>query len=558
LIEEVARQVAQRVENLRLLFGAEHFRAEAEKAARLMTREGWLAYLQSTDDQVQGYKYTKGKVEELTNVADSGGVERSLVRRSLSIRGENIGHLELDLGADLDEESAVLVSAVAEQLSAHLEHLRLTDQKNLALEKTEDQANRLALLNELSQALASASNEDEVLRIAAEKTGLIVPADHINIALTNEPGESLQILILNGLQGLTEVGDLIPTKDSALGIATQENRVLIVNESTAAFSGASISGGGILLDKLVDDFLGDGSTIESFVVAPMRSGRGVLGALSVGRKESASFSNFDAGLLLQAASLIGGTIESRRLLAETERKARDLALINRVARAVSQQLEFDKLLETFYEQISAAMAPDAFLIGLFDPETRLMDYPLMVESGNRNRQFGVRLHPESNSYKVMKSGKPILSNSSADQQRVLKSEQQGGLGREPTKKVPASLLYVPLRVGHRTNGVLSIQSYHHNKYQPSDVALLESIANYVAIAIDNARLFEHVRSRVRREQILRNVTDRVRRTEDVNEVLKTAATEIGRVLGRKTHVYLDNSEDDASLDTPEDGQDGKS
>jgi GAF domain-containing protein len=56
-------------------------------------------------------------------------------------------------------------------------------------------------------------------------------------------------------------------------------------------------------------------------------------------------------------------------------------------------------------------------------------------------------------------------------------------------------LYVPLRVGPQTIGTLSIQSYQVNVYNRDTVQLVGSVANQVAIAIQNARLFSEARQR---------------------------------------------------------------
>ena len=51
LVNTVARQVAQQIENLRLLDSAERYRAEAEQASRRLTREGWKDYMDANTDQ---------------------------------------------------------------------------------------------------------------------------------------------------------------------------------------------------------------------------------------------------------------------------------------------------------------------------------------------------------------------------------------------------------------------------------------------------------------------------------------------------------------------------
>ena len=57
LLETIAQQVTQHVENLRLLEQAEQYRNEAEQASRKLTHEGWEAYLQSPTAPAHAFTY---------------------------------------------------------------------------------------------------------------------------------------------------------------------------------------------------------------------------------------------------------------------------------------------------------------------------------------------------------------------------------------------------------------------------------------------------------------------------------------------------------------------
>ena len=78
-----------------------------------------------------------------------------------------------------------------------------------------------------------------------------------------------------------------------------------------------------------------------------------------------------------------------------------------------------------------------------------------------------------------------------------------------------------------------------------------SLAPQIAVAVQNRRFLKEAQSRARREQVLREVTERVRNAPTVEMVMKTALNEIGRLFGRKALIYIDEKSTGAEL-TPHD------
>jgi GAF domain-containing protein len=94
-------------------------------------------------------------------------------------------------------------------------------------------------------------------------------------------------------------------------------------------------------------------------------------------------------------------------------------------------------------------------------------------------------------------------------------------------------------------GMMAVQNFTKpGIYGEHERELLTAVANQTAIAIENSNLFEQEQARARREQILRQITARVRGSTDVDTVMRTAAQEVGRALGRQTFVYLSDEEEE--------------
>jgi GAF domain-containing protein len=90
---------------------------------------------------------------------------------------------------------------------------------------------------------------------------------------------------------------------------------------------------------------------------------------------------------------------------------------------------------------------------------------------------------------------------------------------------------------------MTVQSYDTpDLYSEHDKDLMTTIAGQVAIAMENARLFKDAQARARREKILREITARIRATNDPEMIAKTAVRELGRALGVPTFIRLGGNE----------------
>ena len=153
----MARQVAQQLENLRLLESAERYRYEAEQAARRQTREGWQEYIRSRTEDSLGYLYDLKEVRPHSNGQD----DPSALTLPLKVRDEKVGKLSVQGLEPDDKESFELANAVAERLGAHIENLRHYDQTKQSLALTDE-------LYDISQSVNEAASEPELLEALAK------------------------------------------------------------------------------------------------------------------------------------------------------------------------------------------------------------------------------------------------------------------------------------------------------------------------------------------------------------------------------------------------------
>jgi GAF domain-containing protein len=185
LVDNIAQQVALRLENLRLLAQSQQYQQEAEEALRRLTREGWTSYQAAAG---LGFIHSNQQVKPLS--PERADLENALTF-DFKVSDEPIGKLGI-LGADhLPDEDKVFVAEVQEQLSVHIEALRLQDQTQQALADTEE-------LYQGSERIVRADSIQNVLEALIEST-MLSDLNRVGLMMFDRPrmeGEPPETLTL--------------------------------------------------------------------------------------------------------------------------------------------------------------------------------------------------------------------------------------------------------------------------------------------------------------------------------------------------------------------------
>ena len=98
---------------------------------------------------------------------------------------------------------------------------------------------------------------------------------------------------------------------------------------------------------------------------------------------------------------------------------------------------------------------------------------------------------------------------------------------------------LPLRVGERVIGALDVQSRSLNAFNQSDIDVLQVLADQIAIAMENGRLFARQERAAQLDQRVATLTARIHRSLSLEAILENAASELSAAFGaRKVVVRL--------------------
>jgi len=230
-------------------------------------------------------------------------------------------------------------------------------------------------------------------------------------------------------------------------------------------------------------------------------------------------------------------------LVETRKHAERLALLNRIARAISTTLNLDNLLEIVFQEITSVVPADSFFVGLYDHQTDQIEFRIRVD-GDVHEAPHVRPLGNALTAQVVNSRKCLLIRDYDREKEHLPMMTLWGTGL-PSR----SWLGAPMLLGEDVIGVISVQSYSPNAFGEREQELLSTVADNVAIAIENARLYEEEKRRAAHlTQIVKLGTELATLRKE-SEVLDTLVGRVAEIMDSATCtvMLIDSDKNEAVL-----------
>ncbi|MBI4631835.1 MAG: GAF domain-containing protein [Chloroflexi bacterium] len=354
LMHTVAMQVARQIENLRLLTQAEQSRAEAELATRRLTREGWQDYVKSKDISA-GYNYDLNQVTPfnleqdaiLLNVEQDGILlnrEAKAITQPLKVGYETIG--ELALQSAPEESARELLTTVADQLSRHIENLRLTEQTQIALSESRRRTEELAVLNEMGRALTTLREEGAIYQTIHQYTTRLMDAKHFFITLYDFTTGILTFPMVYSDQERIE----LPARPLGMGqtdYVIRNRTPLLLSENVQTQMEAK---------GITPMLFRGGRQIQSWLGVPLLYGGEVVGAIVVQSVDTPRlYTEFERDVLTAIASQAAIAIENARSFKETQRRAERESTINIIAQKIQGTTSVQGAIQTAIEELGRAL-----------------------------------------------------------------------------------------------------------------------------------------------------------------------------------------------------------
>jgi PAS domain S-box-containing protein len=343
---------------------------------------------------------------------------------------------------------------------------------------------RLEGLAEIDRALLAAQSPQAIAQAAAENLRQLIEMQRVSVSLLDfQTQQSFLLAVSTVGPAYLPTGSSISFEEfgSTAIEVLKRGEAYVINDVATADTAAAV-------DRQHLPF-----GIRAWLHQPLIYQGELIGSLNSGTSRANSFTTEQAEIARQVADQLAIAIRHSQLLQETQQRAAQLSILNEIGRAVSTLRELPEVLDLIYQQVQRTLTLDVFFVGLYEPASDEISFPLIYEAGQRWQDPSGPLSPSSNSAQVIRSGQPLLiSRSAAD----VVQAQSNAITIGDKARRSASLMFAPLQTGTRTLGVISVQSYTYNAYTHEHLDLLTGVSHHLSIAIENARLFKAEQDKV--------------------------------------------------------------
>ena len=364
-----------------------------------------------------------------------------------------------------------LLETLAGSLSVALENARL-------VHETRQRNAELALINTVQESIAGELDPQAIYDQVGDRIREVFDAQVVSISMYDETTGLLDFPYVIE-RGVREDIDPMPVVGFRKHVM-DTGEPLMINENV--LEAAERYGNPLVL-------AGDMPKSDLFVPLIV-AGRatGVISLQNVDREHA--FSESDLRLLVTLAGSVSAALENARLVHETRQRNAELALINSVQSAIAGELDPQAIYDLVGDKLQEVFDAQVVDIVVYDEETELLSFAYVIERGERLITqpiplIGFRKH-------AMEAREPLML---VDITREI-ADRYGNpyvLSGEPSK----SGLFVPLIVGGRATGVISLQNVDRtHAFNEGDQRLLTTLAGSLSVALDNARLVHETRQRV--------------------------------------------------------------
>jgi sigma-B regulation protein RsbU (phosphoserine phosphatase) len=320
------------------------------------------------------------------------------------------------------------------------------------------------LLLEVADVVNTTLDLETTLRRVAELVRKVIDYEMFAILLLNEHRQELYVRFHVGYP--PEVADRLRVKvgQGVTGRAAATRQPVLVADTT-----------------FEDSYIAALPNVHSELAIPLIVKNRLIGVIDLEARQKGYFTEEHRRVLTLIASRMAVGIENARLHTRTTRQARTLLLLNEIARELTSILNLDELLKRIAELLRRLIDYQMFSILLLDQTGQKLQHRFA-------QRFEQRMHLKHD----IPLGRGVVGYAAQAREAMLVPDVAKSSRYIAVNPETLSELAVPLIYQERVIGVLDLEHTRRGYFTEDHKRTLTTLAAQLAIAIENARLYEEI------------------------------------------------------------------
>jgi GAF domain-containing protein/CheY-like chemotaxis protein len=449
---------------------------------------------------------------------------RAVLAVPLRVKGHIIGVLSVadETVRDFSGAEASLLEAFGDQAAVALEDARLF----AIVEQRRREAEELA---RVGRALAQSLDPDVVARQIVESLQALFAVRSAILFRLGEAGELEAWVSFGAFGQMAPSGPPFPRGTALAGLAVRDERPV---------ASADLRIDARVSPEMRARLYQEG--IQAELAVPLMVRGRMIGALSLGDARGRLFDEADVRLAQAFADEAALVLENARLYVESTRRRREAEELARLARMLTGSLDVAEVGRRIVDSVLPMFRASFARLRLKLPDGSLR---AVAGAGSTAEHLGAALPPGFGAAgRAVVEGRTVrYTDALTDPALPLTDDLRQVLVQSGAR----SVVGVPLRVGDEIIGALTLGALLGRAFTDEEVALAEAFADQAALALDNARLYEQTRQRLRQVDSVREVVEQILGSFSLEDRLSLIARKAAELLDsdRATVALMSESGD---------------
>jgi len=427
------------------------------------------------------------------------------------------------------ESDIRLLTTIAASLGAALHNAFLFNETQRLLKETEQRNAELAFLNSISGDMSKTLDVKILTRIVGDKVREIFNSDSSIIMLLDRKTNLIHVPFE---YDRNEGGYIDYVEPFPLGTGLASKVITSGQPLMAGTVEEEIANGAYFPPEIIAK--GSGFYSQSWLGVPIMVKDQAMGLIALSDARAHAFDEGHLRLMQTLSSNVGVAIENARLFEEEQQRVAELAIINSVQAALAAELNIQGIYDTVGDKIREIFHNNDLGIRIYDPKSNLESFPYVYENGQRITIEPLPLQEKGFGAHVLRTRETLVINENMEQ-----AMEKYGSYIMPGTQGEKSAIYVPLVVGEQARGLIQLVNMEReHAFSDSDVRLLQTLANSMSVALENARLFDET------QRLLKETEQRNAELAIINRVQEGLASQqnmqaIYELVGEKIREIFD-------------------